>query len=102
VLRKLRTVVKAAVPKAKEGISYRIPAFWYKGILVYFAAFKDHIGFFPTSSGISAFQAELKNYRTSSGTVQFPLDKPMPVALIGKIVRFRVAENIRKEKASKR
>jgi uncharacterized protein YdhG (YjbR/CyaY superfamily) len=93
LLKKLRRTIKAAAPGAKERISYRMPAFWLKGNLVYFAAFKHHIGFYPTSSGISAFKKELSVYKGSKGSVQFPIDKPLPLALISKIVKFRVSEN---------
>ena len=93
LLRKLRQTIHAAAPKAEETISYRMPAFRQKSILVYFAAFKDHIGFFPTSSPIRAFQKELSRYKTSKGTIQFPLDKPIPLNLVRKIVKFRVKES---------
>jgi uncharacterized protein YdhG (YjbR/CyaY superfamily) len=75
-----------------------MPAFKQNGILVYFAAFKDHIGFFPTSSGVSAFSKELAPYDTSKGTIRFPLDEPIPVNLIKKIVKFRAQENRNKKK----
>jgi uncharacterized protein YdhG (YjbR/CyaY superfamily) len=75
-----------------------MPAFKQNGILVYFAAFKNHIGFFPTSSGVSAFNKELAAYKTSKGTVRFPLDKPIPYELVAKIVKFRVLENLSKKK----
>jgi uncharacterized protein YdhG (YjbR/CyaY superfamily) len=92
-LEKLRAAIRAAAPGAEERISYQMPAFYLAGNLVYFAAFKNHIGFFPTSSGIAAFKRELAPYSCSKGTVRFPLDKPLPLALIRKIVKFRVAEN---------
>jgi uncharacterized protein YdhG (YjbR/CyaY superfamily) len=95
-LRMLRKTVKAAAPDAKERISYQMPAFSQNGILVYFAAFKDHIGFFPTSSGVQAFKRDLSAYDCSKGTIRFPLGKPLPLALISKIVKFRVAENAAK------
>ena len=98
ILQNLRRVIREAAPEAQETISYSMPAFKQNGILVYFAAFKDHIGFFPTSSGISAFTKELAPYDTSKGTVRFPLDKPLPVNLIKKIVKFRAQENGNKKK----
>lgn len=100
----LRRAVKAAAPEAQERISYRMPAFWLQGNLVYFAAFKKHIGFYPTASGMQAFKKELTGYKTSKGAVQFPLDRPLPLAVISKIVKFRAAENLRRarEKLKKR
>jgi uncharacterized protein YdhG (YjbR/CyaY superfamily) len=94
-LRELREAVIAAAPGAEEKISYRMPAFALKGNLVYFAAYKKHIGFYPTSSGIKAFKNELAAYEVSKGTVRFPIDKPLPLKLIGRIVKFRVAENLK-------
>lgn len=76
-------------------ISYQIPTFTLKGNLVHFAAYKKHVGFYPTSSGIRAFRRELSTYDTAKGTVRFPIDKPLPLKLIGKIVKFRVAENLK-------
>ena len=104
ILQKLRAAIKAAAPGAQEKISYQMPAFAQKGILVYFAAWKNHIGFYPTSSGTHAFKQELSVYKSSKGSVKFPLDKPLPLDLISNIVRFRVAENLKKaeEKSSKR
>ena len=93
ILKGLRAAIKAAAPGAGETISYGIPTFTLNGNLVHFAAYKNHIGFYPTSSGIRAFKKELSPYKTSTGTVQFAIDKPLPLALISKIVRFRVAEN---------
>ena len=98
ILQNLRRVIHEAAPEAQETISYSMPAFKQNGILVYFAAFKDHIGFFPTSSGISAFTKELASYNTAKGTVRFPLYKPLPVNLIKKIVKFRAQENLNKQK----
>jgi uncharacterized protein YdhG (YjbR/CyaY superfamily) len=98
ILQNLRRVIHEAAPEAQETISYGMPAFRQNGILVYFAAFKDHVGFFPTSSGVSAFTRELAAYDTAKGTVRFPLDKPLPVNLIKKIVKFRVQENRDKKK----
>ena len=93
-------MIHEAAPEAQETISYGMPAFRLNGILVYFAAFKDHIGFFPTSSGVSAFAGELSSYDTAKGTIRLPLDKPIPVDLIQKIVKFRVQENLNKKKKS--
>ena len=98
ILQNLRQVIHAAAPEAQEVISYSMPAFKLNGILVYFAAFKDHIGFFPTSSGVAAFQKELSPFDTSKGTVRFPLDKSIPFDLITKIVKIRVQENLNKKK----
>jgi len=104
ILQELRAAIKAAAPGAQEKISYQMPAFAQKGILVYFAAWKNHIGFYPTSSGTQAFKQELSVYKSSKGSVKFPLDKPLPLDLISNIVRFRVAENLKKaeEKSSNR
>lgn len=86
---------------AEEVISYKMPAFRFKGMLVYFAAFKNHIGFYPTNSGIEVFKDELDRYKSSKGAVQFPLDKPLPLDLIRRIVEFRVKENITKEETKR-
>jgi uncharacterized protein YdhG (YjbR/CyaY superfamily) len=96
ILKKLRATIKAAAPKAEEKISYRMPAFFQNGVLVYFAAFKNHIGFFPTASGIQSFKKEISSYKNSKGTVQFPLDQPLPFNLIRKIVKFKISENSKK------
>ena len=98
-LEKLRQIIKAAAPEAEEVISYGMPAFRLNGMLVYFAGFKNHYSFFPgNSSLIAAMAEELKGYKTSKGTIQFELDKPVPVALIKKIVKARVMENLSKLK----
>ena len=96
ILAKLRQTIRDAAPEATEVISYKMPAFRQNGILVYFAAHKDHIGFYPTSSGIEAFKKDLAPYKWSKGTVQFPLDKPIPFDLIKKMVVFRVEEQLKK------
>ena len=96
LLERLRTAIRQAVPGAEEVISYQMPAFRLKGVLVFFAAFKNHIGFYPTSSGIKAFRKELASYETSKGAIRFPLDKPLPIALVKKIVKFRVSEQMDK------
>ncbi|EMM77613.1 PF08818 domain protein [Leptospira santarosai str. 2000030832] len=93
ILEELRSAIRKAAPKAEEKISYQIPTFVFGGNLVYFAAYKKHIGFYPTSSGISAFRKELIEYKTSKGAVQFPIDRPLPLKLIAKIVAYRVKEN---------
>ena len=98
ILQKIRQAIKESAPQAQEAISYRIPTFKLNGNLVHFAAFKDHIGFFPTSSGVDAFQKELSGYETSKGTIRFPLDKPIPFDLIRKIVKFRVKENLERKR----
>jgi uncharacterized protein YdhG (YjbR/CyaY superfamily) len=97
ILETLRNIIRKSVPEAEETISYAIPTFKLNGKnLVHFAAYKNHIGFYPTSSGIAAFKKELSNYKTSKGTVQFPIDKPIPYNLVEKIVIYRVKENLMK------
>ena len=96
-LKELRATIKKVAPEAEEMISYNMPAFKLLGVLVYFAGYKNHIGFYPTGSGIKAFTKELSGYKTSKGTVQFPLEENLPLALITRMVKFRVKEN--KEKA---
>lgn len=98
ILQTLRRVIQEEAPEAKETISYQLPTFMLNGNLVHFAAFKNHIGFYPVPSGITAFQQELAPYKQGKGSVQFPLDQPMPYDLIRRIVRFRVAENLGKGK----
>jgi uncharacterized protein YdhG (YjbR/CyaY superfamily) len=93
-LEEIRTVIKKAVPDAEEKISYQMPAFARNGILVYFAAYSNHIGFYPTSSGVEMFKEELTGFKCSKGTIQFPIDKPLPSGLITKIVLFRSKENL--------
>jgi uncharacterized protein YdhG (YjbR/CyaY superfamily) len=102
ILQKIRTTIRKAAPQADETISYRIPAFKLNGILVYFAAFKGHFSFFPTSSGIKAFKRELSACEGSKGTVRFPFDKPVPFGLISKIVKFRVKENLKKAEVKRK
>jgi len=96
LLHAMRDTIRKAAPEAKEAIKYGIPTFVLKGNLVHFAAYGKHIGFYPAPSGITAFSEELTEYKTSKGAIQFPLDKPLPIRLIGKIVRFRVQEQLRK------
>lgn len=93
-LEKIRVTIRKAAPKAEEAISYMMPTFKLHGNLVHFAAFKNHIGFYPGTGGIAAFQDELAGYETSKGTVQFPLDTRLPLPLITKIVKFRVQQNL--------
>ena len=95
-LQELRAKIKASAPNATEKISYQIPTFYLKGNLVHFAAFKDHISFFPTSSGREAFKQELSIYPGGKGTIRFPIDEPLPLELIGRIVKFRVVENLKR------
>jgi len=102
ILQELRAVIKQAAPQAEEAISYQIPTFRLKGNLVHFAAFKNHIGFYPTSSGIEKFKNELSAYELARGTVRFPLDRPLPLGLISKIVKFRVKENLERALAKSR
>lgn len=94
ILEKIKSTIKKEAPDAEETISYRMPTFTLKGNLVHFAAFKEHIGFYPTPTGIVEFQKELSVYEGAKGSVRFPLDKPIPFALISKIVEFRVKENL--------
>ena len=101
-MQQLRKVINKAAPDAQEVISYKIPAFKLNGILVYFAGYKNHIGFYPTSKGIEAFKEELTDYKWSKGAIQFPLDKPLPVNLIEKIVKSRVKDVNEKLKSSKK
>lgn len=93
ILSEMRAVIRLAAPQAIEKISYQIPTLYFNGNLVHFAAFKRHIGFYPGASGVSAFQQELKGYKTSKGAIQFPLGQPLPLALVKKIVEFRIQEN---------
>lgn len=95
-LTKVRETIKQAAPDAEEAISYQIPTFKLKGNLVHFAAFKNHIGFYPGSSGVANFKDELAAYEVSKGTIRFPLDKEMPLGLISKVVKFRVIENVQR------
>jgi uncharacterized protein YdhG (YjbR/CyaY superfamily) len=96
LLQQIRTTIKEAAPEADETINYAMPTFVLNGNLVHFAAFKNHIGFYPVPSGIEAFKKELSVYKGAKGSVQFPLDKPLPLKLITKIVKFRVEENLKK------
>lgn len=97
VLEEIRQTIKQEAPDAMEVISYKMPAFRYHGMLVYFTAYKNHIGFYALPSGNEEFIKELSGYKTGKGSVQFPLNKPMPLALIRKIVKFRMLENLGKQ-----
>ena len=100
-LEKIRKTIQETTPEATEKISYGIPTFYLNGNLVHFAAYEKHIGFYPAPSGIENFKDELSEYKTSKGTIQFPLDKEIPYDLIKEIVKFRVNENENKKKAKK-
>ncbi|MBI4927521.1 MAG: DUF1801 domain-containing protein [Anaerolineae bacterium] len=108
ILRQMRAVIHAAAPEAEEAISYAMPTFKLNGNLVHFAAFKNHIGFYPTPSGTEAFQQQLSPYKAAKGSVQFPLNQPIPYDLVTQIVKFRVqetqakVEEKRKGKSSKK
>lgn len=99
-LQELRATIQAAAPDAQEKISYQMPTFYLKGNLVHFAGYKNHIGFYPAPSGIEAFKDELSAYKSSKGAVQFPIGEPLPLELVSRMVKFRVAENL--EKAEKK
>ena len=100
-LSEMRATIRKAAPEASERIAYGVPTFVLNGNLVHFAAFTHHIGFYPSPSAITRFQKELKKYKSAKGSVQFPLDEPLPLDLVSTIVKFRVGENSKK-KASKR
>jgi len=101
IVKKLRETIRQAAPQAEEAISYNMPAFKQDGILVWYAAFKKHIGFFPKTSAIAAFRDDLAAYKTSKGTIQFPIEKGIPTNLVKRIVKFRVNEN-KEQKAKKK
>jgi uncharacterized protein YdhG (YjbR/CyaY superfamily) len=96
-LKQLRSLIKRIAPEAQEKISYQMPTFYLNGNLVHFAAHSNHIGFYPTPSGIENFQKELSKYKSSKGAVQFPLDEPLPLRTVERIVKFRVEENSKKK-----
>jgi uncharacterized protein YdhG (YjbR/CyaY superfamily) len=102
ILERIRTTIREAAPGAEEAIKYQIPTFTLKGNLVHFAAFKKHIGFYPTSTGTEKFKHELSVYDGAKGTVRFPHDKPIPYGLISKIVEFRVKENLARAEAKRK
>jgi uncharacterized protein YdhG (YjbR/CyaY superfamily) len=97
LLQRIRSAIALAAPDATEKISYQIPTFYLNGNLVHFAAFKNHIGFYPTASGVKAFEQALSGYKYAKGSIQFPIDRPLPLTLIRKIVKFRVDENLKKQ-----
>jgi uncharacterized protein YdhG (YjbR/CyaY superfamily) len=96
-LREMRACIRTSAPGAKESLKWGMPAFSYQRILVTFAAFKNHIGFYPTPSAVRAFANELSKFATASASIQFPLEKPLPLALIRKITAFRVRESLEKD-----
>ena len=102
ILQEIRATIQAAAPDAEEKISYQMPTFFLKGNLVHFAAFKNHIGFYPTPSGIEGFKEEIARYQGAKGSIRFPLDEPMPLDLITRIVKMRVAENLKKAELKSR
>ena len=102
ILEKLRATIRKGAPDAEEIINYGIPTFTLKGNLVHFAAFKKHIGFYPTPAGIEKFESELSAFQMAKGSVQFPLDKPLPFDLISKIVQFRVKENLERAETKRK
>ncbi|HCN83872.1 MAG TPA: hypothetical protein DIT07_09675 [Sphingobacteriaceae bacterium] len=97
LLQQLRSTIRKAAPDAEERISYSMPGYKYHGVLVYFAGYKNHIGFYPMPSSIAMFKDELSVYKSAKGSVQFPLDKLLPIELINKIVKFRAQKNLEKE-----
>lgn len=101
ILEKVRKTIRKAAPDAEETISYQMPAFTLNGNLVYFGGFKNHVGFYPIPTGIEKFKKELSVYKQGKGSVQFPIDKPIPYDLISRIVKFRVKENLEKAKRKK-
>ena len=100
ILEILRNTIRKAAPEVEEKISYQIPTFVLNGNLVHFAAFKNHIGFYPTPSAIEAFKKDLSGYQIAKGSVQFPLNQPLPLPLIAEIVKYRVKENVEKQQES--
>jgi uncharacterized protein YdhG (YjbR/CyaY superfamily) len=102
LLKQLRTTIRKAAPVAEEVISYQMPAYKFHGVLVYFAAYEHHIGFYPGASGIANFQKEIAGYKHAKGSVQFPLDKPLPLELVKQIVAFRIQENLDKLERKRR
>jgi uncharacterized protein YdhG (YjbR/CyaY superfamily) len=102
LLQQMRATIKKAAPKAEEKIGYGIPTFTLNGNLVHFGGYKNHIGFYPAPAGLKAFEKELAPYLTGKGTAQFPIDKPLPLGLITKIVKFRVKQNLEKAEAKRK
>jgi uncharacterized protein YdhG (YjbR/CyaY superfamily) len=101
ILKQLRQAIKEVAPEAEETINYQIPTFTLHGNLVHFAAFKSHIGFYPTPSGMEAFKKELSPYKGAKGSVQFPIDQPLPLTLVRRIVEYRVKENLERQQKKK-
>ncbi len=101
ILKQIRSTIKKAAPKAEEVISYGMPAYKLNGMLVFFAGYKNHIGFYATPNGHKAFKKELSVYKQGKGSVQFPIDEPMPLSLIIRIVKYRVKENLLKEQTKR-
>jgi uncharacterized protein YdhG (YjbR/CyaY superfamily) len=101
LLTEMQRIIKKNAPEATEIISYSMPAFQYFGMLVYFAAYKNHIGFYPMPSAISKFKGDLYQFKGAKGSVQFPLDQPLPIDLIGRIIKFRIEENLEKFESKK-
>ena len=101
-MQQLRKTIKAAAPKAEEVISYNMPGYKYLGMLVYFAAFKNHIGFYPGAGGVVEFEKKLSTFKSAKGSVQFPHDRPIPFDVISRIVKFRVKQNEEKNAAKKK
>ncbi|MBL8154511.1 MAG: DUF1801 domain-containing protein [Anaerolineae bacterium] len=102
ILQELRATIRAAAPDASEKISYQMPTFYLEGNLVHFAAYRNHIGFYPAPRGIEAFREELSRYKGAKGSVQFPLGEPLPLDLIARIVAFRVQDNLARAQTRKR
>mgnify|MGYP000896328568 FL=1 len=98
LLRELRDTIKELAPKAEEVISYNMPAFKFHGLLIWYAGYKNHIGLYPKTNAIKVFEKELAGYKTSKGAIQFPIEKGIPIALVKKIVKFRIKENMELEK----
>jgi uncharacterized protein YdhG (YjbR/CyaY superfamily) len=101
-LEEIRSTIKKAAPQAEEAIKYGIPTFTLNGNLVHFGGYKNHIGFYPAPKGIEAFKTETAQYENGKGTLQFPIDKPLPLDLVSRIVKFRVEGNLAKAKSSKK
>jgi uncharacterized protein YdhG (YjbR/CyaY superfamily) len=99
LLERLRAAILKAAPDSEEAMSYGMPAYKHHGMLVYFAGYKNHIGFYPTPSGIAAFMKDLSAFKTSKGAVQFPIDEPLPLKLVERIVAFRTKENLARQSA---
>lgn len=102
ILEKIRMTIRKAAPGAEEAMKYQIPTFTLQGNLVHFGAYKNHIGFYPAPRGIEKFKKELSGYEGGKGTIQFPLDRPIPLGLISKIVKFRVKDNLARAAAKRK